>query len=216
MAQTDPFTAACPLYRAARKTADRHGSIEPITTRVDPIRLAAALVVAASAAIVIAAATVTPESAAEDRRQLDAWRANQGRQPDAPPRQLDREAEARVIAAAVAADPIAALFSGILGKRKPPAPTVATFAPPPSGPELMRLQREEALLAGSGTIHAMQNCSHGTPGYALLYLEWQGLMRRTEERTGPLPMDRHARFTLTAEGEAARDALLRVGIKGGQ
>lgn len=38
MTQPDPFTAACPHYRAARRTAARPGAL-PSRWRVDPLRV---------------------------------------------------------------------------------------------------------------------------------------------------------------------------------
>lgn len=38
MTHVDPFTAACPVYRAARRTAARPGSL-PHRRRVDPLRV---------------------------------------------------------------------------------------------------------------------------------------------------------------------------------
>ncbi len=92
----------------------------------------------------------------------------------------------------------------------PPAQPLTIQSFTPSGQQQMRLMREVALLDGGGRIGpGMTDCSHGTPGYALLYLEWEGLARRTIVRTGPHQMlDVYLQFTLTETGEKARAALL--------
>ena len=162
---------------------------------------------------------VTPKSVAEDRRQLEAWKAKQAKaeQPPEPP--VDTGGESN---AASAPEPsmraVNEMFYSIFGAAGramlhtsgQPRQLAQQLATPPSGPELMKLQREEALASGGGKISGPTNVSHGTFAYALLYLEWEGLLRRTEYQTGPLPMDREWRFTLTAAGEKAREQLLRV------
>lgn len=171
--------------------------------------------------------TVTPESAAEDRRQLEAWQAivrdaanadiDRARQ-ECPREDAEREAHRQV--EAMHRHMLQAMFGdGVLAHTVAAAPATGSLAErlasPPAGRVLLKLQREEALLSGDATVHAMQNCSHGTYGYAVLYLEWQGLMKRQVVETGPFPQDREVRFTLTPAGIRARDELLRVKIEGG-
>lgn len=68
--------------------------------------------------------------------------------------------------------------------------------------------REAILRAGGASLYPWHNVARGTFGYAVLRMEFDGLLRSERVKTGPLPDEHLTRYTLTDEGRAAAKMMI--------